>query len=144
MSHLGSCRSRWISLSRSPFSNYLCKSKHFPRRYKRKREWVFFFWTQCIITSLFWIFGFTKHRTVILVMSIYNNNNIFLKETSLGFCPNRVMCLVDVFSRSLHVSYMTSNDHLHWWRWLSAGRLHIGVKAESTLGASHFCPKICV
>jgi len=21
----------------------LCKSKHFPRRYKRKREWVFFF-----------------------------------------------------------------------------------------------------
>ena len=20
----------------------LCKSKHFPRRYKRKREWVFF------------------------------------------------------------------------------------------------------
>jgi len=26
----------------------LCKSKHFQRRYKRKREWVFFFWTQCI------------------------------------------------------------------------------------------------
>ena len=26
----------------------LCKSKHFPRRYERKREWVFFFWTQRI------------------------------------------------------------------------------------------------
>jgi len=30
----------------------LCKSKHFPRRYKRKREWVFFFWTQCIICNI--------------------------------------------------------------------------------------------
>jgi len=26
----------------------LCKSKHFPRRYKWKREWVYFFWTQSI------------------------------------------------------------------------------------------------
>jgi len=25
----------------------LCKSKHFPQRYKRQREWVLFFWTQC-------------------------------------------------------------------------------------------------
>ena len=25
----------------------LCKSKHFPQRYKRKRKWVFFFWTRC-------------------------------------------------------------------------------------------------
>ena len=25
----------------------LCKSKHFPQRYEKKREWVFF-WTQCI------------------------------------------------------------------------------------------------
>ena len=27
----------------------LYKSTHIPPRYKRKREWVFFFWTQCIV-----------------------------------------------------------------------------------------------
>jgi len=30
----------------------LCKSNHFPQRYKRKREWVFFlFWTQCRVSD---------------------------------------------------------------------------------------------
>jgi len=30
----------------------LCKSKHILRRYNRKREWVFFFRTQCRVTKL--------------------------------------------------------------------------------------------
>jgi len=49
----------------------LCKSKHFPQRYKRKCEWVFFFWTQCSIRKrLRYDSIFDNCFTVTLMLSV--------------------------------------------------------------------------
>jgi len=80
------------SIPRKHTLKILCKFKYFPRRYKRKREWVFFFWTQwtevmllrevlCLCFS--WIF-LSDSLVILVFFQLLHFITVFQNPSSIG------------------------------------------------------------